>query len=298
MFPRSMRVAVALSAFAVVATVGIMPVSAAPLAAAHVPASNEVMVRGGHFSPNTPGVDVYLTSFSGKKSTLWLSNVGYGDVSGYESIAAGIYAVSMRLHGASPSSPAALSWTLNATGGHAYTAAAVGMNSQLKGIVLDDQLNPPPAGKGLVRVIQAASRAPEVNVVAQDGPVVAHNAAFATTTGYASVSAGTWPLQASSVESPALTTSASVSIGSATVSSLIVLDGKQGGLTLKSIVDAGGTAVTPAGSVNAGGGGTAAHPNWFDRFGWTGTGALLAGLILIAGSVIGLGRNRSARHSG
>jgi hypothetical protein len=35
-------------------------------------------VRGAHFSPDTAGVDVYLTAFSGGTSTLWLSDVGYG----------------------------------------------------------------------------------------------------------------------------------------------------------------------------------------------------------------------------
>ena len=58
------------------------------------------MIRGGHFSPNTPGVDVYLTSFAGKKTTLWLSGVGYGDVSAYQRFAPGLYSVSMRPHGA------------------------------------------------------------------------------------------------------------------------------------------------------------------------------------------------------
>jgi hypothetical protein len=252
------------------------------------------MLRGGHFSPNTPGVDVYLTGFGGNSATLWLSNVGYGDVSGYESIKPGVYAVSMRLHGASPATPAALSWTLNARAGHAYTAAAVGMNSQLRGIVLDDDLTPPPSGHGLVRVIQAASRAPQINIVAKDGPVVAHGAAFGTTTGYTSVASGTWPLNASSVSTPAVSTSASVSIGSATVNSIVVLDGKQGGITLKTVLDAAGAGTIPTGSVNAGGGGTAPRPASVGT-NWARDGLALAGLLLALAAGLALIRLRSRR---
>jgi Domain of unknown function (DUF4397) len=292
---KSIRTAISLGVFSLVAALGLSPAVAAPVTAT---TSGQAMLRGGHFSPNTPGVDVYLTGFGGSSATLWLANVGYGDVSGYESIKPGVYAVSMRLHGASANSPAALSWTLNAQAGHAYTAAAVGMNSQLKGIVLDDELTPPPSGHGLVRVIQAASRAPEINIVAKDGPIVAHSTAFATTTGYTSVASGTWPLQASSVTAPTVSTSASVSIGSATVSSIVVLDGKQGGITLKTVLDAAGSATIPTGSVNAGGGGTAPAPGLSSGTDWLPDTLTVAALLLAAAAALVLLRLRSPRRVG
>src|SRR5437879_10687996 len=76
----------------------------APPASGSAPAA---LLRGAHFSPDTPGVDVYLTAFSGGTTRLWLSEVGYGDVSGYERIASGPYAGAMRPHGAAASTPAA-----------------------------------------------------------------------------------------------------------------------------------------------------------------------------------------------
>ena len=166
---RSSVRAAALAAAA--ALLGLAAAALAPSASATAPAY--AIVRGAHFSPDTPGVDVYLTSLAGGTSTLWLSGVGYGDVSPYNRLPAGIYAVSMRPHGAAASTPAALSWTLNAQADNAYTAAAVGMNAQLHGIVLHDELNPASAGSGRVRVIQAASRAPQATIQANNGPTVA-----------------------------------------------------------------------------------------------------------------------------
>ena len=178
-------------------------------------------------------------------------------------------------------------------------ATAVGMNSQLKGIVLDDQLNPPPAGKGLVRVIQAASRTgsqrrgagrpgrcSQRGIRDHDGLRVGlrRNLAVASQLG-----------RIARADDLCLRLDR---LGHRQFADRPGRRGKQGGLTLKSIVDAGGTAVTPAGSVNAGGGGMAAHPNWFDRFGWTGIGALLRWVDPDRRAGDRLGRNRSARHSG
>src|ERR1700753_4423563 len=109
---------------ALVGCVAAVALSAAPASAAP-PAA---MVRGAHFSPDTPSVDVYLTSFSGGTTTLALSNVGYGDVSKYQRLQPGLYTVGMRSAGASPSTPVVFSWKLDATPGSAFTALAIGMN--------------------------------------------------------------------------------------------------------------------------------------------------------------------------
>lgn len=252
------------------------------------PAGSDAIVRGAHFSPDTPGVDVYLTAFAGGSTQLWLSGVGYGDVSPYRRLAPGLYAVSMRPHNAPASTPPALSWTLNAQAGRAYTAAAVGMNKQLHGIILRDELTPPGAGHGLVRVIQAASRAPRATVTALHGVVVAKNAAFATSTPYTTVPAGNWVVQARSVSTPSVATTAAVRIASDSVSSIVLLDGKARGITIRTVVDAAGAAIIPGGPVPAGGGGTAPRPH----DGWTGA-ALLGGLALAGAGVIGLRRVRT-----
>jgi hypothetical protein len=242
------------------------------------PAGSDAIVRGAHFSPDTPGVDVYLTAVAGGSTRIWLSGVGYGDVSPYHRLTPGLYAVSMRPHAAPASTPPALSWTLNARAGQAYTAAAVGMNKQLHGIVLRDELTPPGSGQGLLRVIQAASRAPNATVAAVNGPVVAKRVSFAASTPYAKVAAGTLQVRASSLSTPNLSITAPVSVASGSVSSIVLLDGQAGGLTIRTVMDAAGAAVIPVGSVPAGGGGTAPQPN--GGF----TGAALLGLLVLAGA--------------
>lgn len=261
---------------ATVALLGPAAVALAPSASATAP--GYAIVRGAHFSPDTPGVDVYLTSLAGGTSSLWLSSVGYGDVSPYNRLPAGIYAVSMRPHGAAASTPAALSWTLNAQADNAYTAAAVGMNAQLHGIVLHDELNPPAAGSGRVRVIQAASRAPEATIQANNGPTVATDAAFATATPYSTVAAGTYPVTVTASGGAALTAQATVPVKSASVNSIVVLDAKGSGIDVRTITDAAGAAVAPTGAVPAGGGGTADT----DPLSWLPMGGLIGGTLLTA----------------
>lgn len=286
----------ALTVTAGTALVSAGPAGARDAAERAVPAHSAV-VRGAHFSPDTPGVDVYLTAYSGGRSTIWLSNVGYGDVSGYRRLDPGVYVVSMRKHGAPRSSPAALSWTLDAKAGAAYTVAAVGENAKLRGIVLRDRLDAPRSGTGLLRVIQAASRAPVATLVAGSRTVAAR-ADFASTTGYSAVPAGTWTVRASSTDSHSVSASSRVAIKPSGVYTLVLLDSKGSGIQLRVLHDASGAGVSPSGAVDAGGGGTAS--------GLTGTGAFagstsvaldvcaLLGSALLIG-VLAVGRRRSLR---
>jgi Domain of unknown function (DUF4397) len=272
-------------ALALLAGPGAVSSSAAPTG---LSAGADAVVRGAHFSPDTPGVDVYLTAVAGGSTTLWLSDVGYGDVSPYHRLAAGLYAVSMRAHGLAASTPPALSWTLNARAGQAYTAAAVGMNKELHGIVLLDEPTPPGAGQARVRVIQAASRAPRASVIAKNGAVVANSVAFATATPYTTVPAGILPVQARSLSAPSVAADASVQLASGSVSSIVVLDGKDSGITIRTVTDAAGAAVIPLGPAPAGGGGTARRPDdvWME-------GVLLAVLAMAGVGIITLRRVRT-----
>lgn len=267
------RILILVAAAAATACLGPPAAFAAP-----APTTQNAMIRGAHLSPDTTNVDVYLTAFSGGTTTLWLSSVGYGDVSPYQWLKPGPYAVSMRPHGAAPSTPAALSWTFTAKAGHAYTAAGVGMNKHLHGIIIEDQLTPPSAGHGLVRVIQAASRAPHADVTAQNGLVLAKSAAFASTSTYATVPSGALRISAKA-DGSALSARATLPIRSGSVSSVVLLDAKGSGLTLRALTDAAGVTATPIGSVPAGGGGTAPRPAHAERS-WlwaAGAGVVVAG---------------------
>jgi hypothetical protein len=224
--------------------------------AAAAPAELAV-IRAAHFSPDTPGVDVYLQPFSGGALSLFVPNAAYAAVSPYRLVDPGVYLVTMRPHGAAPTTAALLSWTLDAKAGQAYTIAGVGTGNARHGVVLHDELTQPPAGTGRVRVVQAASRAPKAMVVAVNGPTLAANLAFATTTSYTQVPAGTWPLRANSAQDASLTTSSTVSIASGSVTSVLLLDGKTGGLAIRTVLDAASAPVPPTGAVPAGGGGMA-----------------------------------------
>lgn len=217
-------------------------------------ASDDALVRAAHFSPDTPGVDVYLTAFSGGQSRLWVPDAEYGGVSPYQRVPAGLYVVAMRPHGASAASKPVISWNLNLKAGQVYTTAAIGANAKLRSIVLHDDLALPPAGEGRIRLVQAASRAPRAEVVALHGPTVAKAAAFATTTGYTTVPAGTWSLQATAVGAPSLSTDARVSVAPGSVTSVLLLDAPHGGITIRSVVDAAAAGTVPVGAVPAGGG--------------------------------------------
>ncbi|MHA3703225.1 DUF4397 domain-containing protein [Jatrophihabitans sp. YIM 134969] len=234
------------------AVLGTAPASAAPTATAAT-----AVVRSAHFSPDTAGVDVYLQAFSGGQTQLWVSNVGYGDISQYKRITPGVYVVSMRPHDAPATSKPAISWTLDAKAGSAYTAAAIGRNAALQAVILNDELTPPAAGQGRVRIVQAASTAPSVTVQANGGVDLADKLAFGSTSGYKTVPTGRWDVRATPDVGGAKPVTSSVAVAPGSSSTVVVLDGGSGALKLTSVQDAASTAVAPVGSVNAGGGGTA-----------------------------------------
>ncbi len=106
-------------------------------------AADTGMLRLAHLSPDTPSVDVYVDSVSSTDTGIVLTGVGYGTVSGYQSVPAGTYTVSMRSAGAPATSAPVLSTTVTVDPGTAFTVAGVGTFAQLGLTVLDDDLTPP-----------------------------------------------------------------------------------------------------------------------------------------------------------
>src|SRR5262252_9312739 len=100
-------------------------------------------LRLAHLSPNTPAVDVYLYSFHNSKALIVVHHVAYGTISGYQKLPAGEYTVAMRAAGASASSAAVISTTVNAQPGKAYTVAGMGPAKGLRLRVLPDRLRAP-----------------------------------------------------------------------------------------------------------------------------------------------------------
>lgn len=271
------RTVLRLGLAALTAAVAGLAVTAGPAAAA-----TPSYVRLAHLSPDTPNVDVYMTSYTRPQWKLLIKGVGYGAVSQYQRVQPDRYAVSMRPAGAPASSPPVLSTNVNAISGKAYTVAGVGPYSDLGLSVINDDLTLPASGETRVRVIQGSARAKSVAVDAANGPTVTSGIAFAKTTGYAAVPAGKWTLQVRSTVQTDLKATAAVNLAAGDVYSLVVLDAPDGGLTLATHTDAVSAAVTPSGSVETGGGGTAEDGG----IGWLPVGAVAAGMALLAAAFV------------
>jgi hypothetical protein len=265
---------------------------AGPLASTAAPASADAttaVVRSAHFSPDTAGVDVYLQAVSGGRLTLWITGETYGEVSGYQRLTPGVYAVSMRPHGAPASTPAAVTWTLDARAGRAYTAAAIGRNAALQAIVLSDDPSPVPADSGRVRLVQAVSQA-AVSVEANGGLSLADALTFGVVTPYRTVPVGTWDVRATATGGSATgPATAKVAVPAGSSSTVVVVDTPTGALGLLAFVDSGGAGTAPVGGIDAGAGGTA-----------PGSGSALpaalaagSGALLAAGAALYLRRRRA-----
>jgi hypothetical protein len=229
-------------------------------------------VRLAHLSPNAPAVDVYLYSFGNPQARLVLHHVSYGMVSPYQAVPAGDYTVSMRAAGAAATAQPLLSTGFRVSAGQAYTVAGMGPAAGLRLQVLKDTLTVP-SGRVLIRVIQASLREHVVSV-RLSGLMLARKLAFASTTPYQAVAAGSTVAHVAGETEDA---SLGMSLRPDTIHTLVVLDGA-GHLRLTDLEDAAGSAIRPQGGAATGLGGTAPRRAsspvpWFAVLG---TGILLA----------------------
>lgn len=225
------------------------------MGAAPATAATVGYVRLAHLSPDTPAVDVYLSSVAGAIEPKKFDAVGYGVISQYLQLPPGAYAVSMRTVGAAADSPPILTTQANVEAGKAYTVAGVGRYADLGLRVLTDDLSQPPPGKARCRVIHASVRAPVLDISIAGGRTLASGVQFATTTDYWAVEPGKWTLQLQPVGSGSPTT-VDLSLAANGVYSVLVVDGKVSGLSAEVRTDAVGM-TPPTGGVATGGGGLA-----------------------------------------
>ncbi|MFJ4175735.1 DUF4397 domain-containing protein [Microbacterium sp. NPDC089696] len=234
---------------------------AAPLSAAAAPSSSTAApaavneqagwLRLGHLSPDTKSVDVRVSAVSGGSTLFELNGVGYGDVSPYEELPAGTYTVSMVPAGASGSSVPVISETVTVDAGTATTVAAYGPTADLQVRSFDDDLTEPAAGSARIRLIQASTLTPEVDVTTAQGDAIARDAKAGSATGYAEIPAGDWSLD---LEGEGVSDTADVSVAPGSVTTLFVLDTANGGLTILPILDSASVGDVPDGGVDTGGG--------------------------------------------
>jgi Domain of unknown function (DUF4397) len=238
---------------AIVASAGLTVSAAAPATAAP-PAS--AWVRVGHFSPNTKAVDVQISALAGGSAIYSLDDVTYGQVSKYLPMTAGEYVIAMRPATASAASVPIISRTVDVAAGSATTIAAYGPNAKLKTAVFRDDLAAPASGDARIRVIQVSTRHPKLVVRTSAGQLISKNAKPGTATGYTTVPAGTWTLNATGSGTHV---DKAVTLTNGTVDSVLVLDNASGGVTLMTLVDSATTGVQPIGGVQTGGGWLALH---------------------------------------
>ena len=206
-----------------------------------------------HLSPDTPAVDVAVTPLAGGADAASFTDLHYGDVSAYERLPPGRYAVAVRAAGAGPGSAPRLSLAVDVADG---TARTVTLDSRFADLRLDavaDDLSAPPLGTARVRVVDAASIG-SVDLAAVGGPALASGLSLRDVGTATIVPAGTGSLRLSAGGS---TTTLPAEIPAGAVVTLLVLDQPGGGLTVRPVTDAAGPAEVPVGSVDAGGGGTA-----------------------------------------
>ncbi|MGY1710950.1 class F sortase [Geodermatophilus sp. SYSU D00758] len=234
-----------------VAVVGGVLTGATPAGAAPEgrPGAGEGWLRLAHLSPDTPTVDVSIGPIGGGDPVGTADALAYGVVTDPRPLPAGSYAVALRAAGAGPRTPALLSVAVDVPAGGVRTVAVSGPFDDLRLDVLAGDAAPPPAGRVRVRVVAAAADAPSLDVTAGGVPV-ATGLAFARTSGWAEVPAGTTTLQVTSDGTPS---EVPVDLAAGSAWSLLVLDRPGGGLTVRPVLEAAGASVVPVGGVAAGG---------------------------------------------
>lgn len=214
------------------------------------------LLRLAHLSPDTPAVDLYVDPVPDPgdgTALLTVPGIGYGTVSGYQDVPEGVYTVSMRQAGADPATPPVLSTTVQIGPDSARTVAGVGRFADLGLEELEDDLTVPPPGRARVRVVSAAATAPVLDA-STDGTGLATDLGFAEAGDYTSVPGGAGRLQ---VTVHGEQTEVPLELAPGSVYSLFVLDRPEGGLTVRTVLDAAGSGVVPTGGVETGAGGTA-----------------------------------------
>lgn len=212
-------------------------------------------LRIAHLSPDTPAADVTVVP-AGSTGPAPATEAGlhYGSVSAWHRVAPGAYAVAVRAAGAAASTGPVLSARVDVGPGAARTVALTGRFAALRLTVQDEDLSPPAPGRARVRVVDAASTGP-VGVSVAGGPSLASALQPGTWGAPTELTGGPASLQVSAAGGPP--DSVAVDLPPGSVTTLLVLDRADGGLTVQPVLDAGGPAAAPVGPVQAGEGGTA-----------------------------------------
>ena len=235
--------------------------------------ADQALVRVAHFAPGLLKGDVYVVYVDGR---LQLKGVPFKTVSDYLKVEPGKFKVEVREAGEPADSPPVIAATVSLEAGKAYTVAVFGQLTSVKAALLTDDMSRPGNGKSKVRLIQAIPGEEAVDLVS-GGDVLVANARFPSTSDYQEVPAGSADLEVRKAGSGEVLAKAdNVKLASGSISSLVAVGGIGEKLELLDISDAA-TAVSAAGGVATGAGGTSTSPS-------TG-GRRFALLLLIGGGL-------------
>jgi hypothetical protein len=148
----------------------------------------DARVRVLHASPDAPAVDIYVEGAEA------VSNLAFGDITGYLDLPAGDYGVEVFPAGAGGEGDAVISATLTLDAGTDYTVAAVGLLDSIEPLVLIDDNSAPAEGQAHVRFVHASPDAPAVDISAAGAGVVISDVAFQGASDYLPLPAGSYDL--------------------------------------------------------------------------------------------------------
>ncbi len=145
-----------------------------PMAAAPRPAPGMAMVRAIHASANAPSVDVYVKG----SATPVVTNLSYGQTSGWTEVPKGTYAIELRAAPSRPSDPIVyVTSPLAVADGAMVSAIAAGLlgeadtDASLRLLPLVERFDTVSGGQVLVRAVHAGADAPSVDLdVGNDAP--------------------------------------------------------------------------------------------------------------------------------
>jgi Domain of unknown function (DUF4397) len=216
--------------------------------------AGHAMLRVAHFSPDTPGVDVYL---DGQRA---VGNMGFKTVTDYLAVPGGEHQLALRPSGASPTSKPVLTGTATLDDGKAYTVAGLGPRAQLHVGVFVDDLQPPPTGMSSVRFVHAVVGAPPVTVDGGSGGPLFKSATFGKATAYESVKPGNYDVSLEDGSGKVLLAPNSVQFGTGITYTVVAIGGGDQPVRILPVVDERSAAAAPSGGLATGGGGTAIRP--------------------------------------
>jgi hypothetical protein len=223
-------------------------------ASASSSAASTGWIRLGNLT--TSPVDAYVYSSGSSSPQIVMPDLTYGDISSYHVVSLGDYTVKMRSAGSSASSTPVYTTSVTVQAGKAYTVAAFTVASGGgQAMVLNDSLTTP-AGKSLVRVIQASISQKTAKFYCSCGGYITQNASTGSVSAYAPIPPGTWTMTATGSNAKA---SLPVALAADTVHTELVLDTTGGGIQVVNLLDAAGPGQPPVGGASTGFGGTAPH---------------------------------------